>query len=327
MVERGLTDMLPDGELLTERETRLAAFAAPFMAMGAFFTRLRRERPVGLLGALICLAMLAVAAAAPLIAPEGYNAINPIARLKPPSAQHWFGTDHLGRDVFARIVHGAQLSVVVAFGAATLSTLISALIGLASGYAGGRVDMVTQRFVDGWMAFPDLLILIVAASLFTPSTFSITIVLGVVLGMNGSRIVRSAVLTVKQNTYVHVARSIGASWLHILWRHILPNIAPVLIIIFTTRLGIAILAEAGLGFLGLGIPPPAPSWGGMLSVEGRNFMFQAPWLATFPGLALTLAVFAMLLFGDAVRDLLDPRLKGGGGRYAGAVRRDGGGAK
>lgn len=294
-------------------------------SVGGFAVRLTRERPLGLLGAFICVLMIGVAATAPLIAPEGFNAINPIARLKPPSMENWFGTDHLGRDVFARVVHGAQLSVVVAFGAAVLSTIVSASIGILSGYAGGRTDMVMQRLVDGWMAFPDLLILIVAASIFATSTLSITILLGVVLGINGSRIVRSAVLTVKQNTYVLVSRSIGASPLHILLRHIIPNIAPVLVIIFTTRLGIAILAEAGLGFLGLGIPPPAPSWGGMLSVEGRNFMFQAPWLATFPGLALTVAVFGMFLFGDAIRDLLDPRMKGSGGRFGAFNRASGGG--
>lgn len=286
-----------------------------------FFSRLFRERPLGAVGAVICVLLLLTGVFADVIAPEGYNAISPLDRLKPPSAEHWLGTDQLGRDLFARIVHGAQLSIVIAFAATTLSILISATIGIVSGYFGGRFDMITQRFVDGWMCFPDLIILIVAVSVIGPGTWQVILILGLLFGVAGSRIVRSAVLSVKENVYVHAAQSTGASTLRILLRHILPNVMPPIIVLFTTRLAAVILAESGLSFLGLGVPPPAPSWGGMLSLDGRSYMFQAPWLAIVPGLALTVAVFGINMFGDALRDLLDPRMRGGGGRYAGLVKK------
>ncbi|WP_101675864.1 ABC transporter permease [Alloalcanivorax mobilis] len=286
-----------------------------------FLGRLCRERPLGAVGGLLCVLLLLTGVGADLIAPQGYNAINPIERLKPPSAEHWFGTDQLGRDVFARIVHGARLSVIVAFAATTLSIMISALIGIVSGYFGGRLDSFTQRFVDGWMCFPDLIILIVAVAVLGPGTWQIIVILGLLFGISGSRIVRGAVLSAKQNVYVHAARSMGASSPRILWHHILPNVMAPLIVLYTTRLAAVILAESGLSFLGLGIPPPAPSWGGMLSLDGRSYMFQAPWLAIIPGVALTLAVFGINMFGDALRDLLDPRMRGGGGRYFARVRR------
>jgi peptide/nickel transport system permease protein len=289
-----------------------------------FFGRLFRERPMGAFGAVICVLLLLTGIFADVIAPQGYNAISPLERLKPPSWEHWFGTDQLGRDVFARIVHGAQLSIIVAFAATTLSIVISAVIGIVSGYFGGRLDMITQRFVDGWMCFPSLIILIVAVAVLGPGTWQIILILGLLFGIAGSRIVRGAVLSAKENVYVHAAQSIGASTMRILVRHILPNVMPPIIVLYTTRLAAVILSEAGLSFLGLGIPPPAPSWGGMLSLDGRSYMFQAPWLAIVPGIALTVAVFGINMFGDALRDLLDPRMRGGGGRYLGLVRKKGG---
>ncbi|HEX5515915.1 MAG TPA: ABC transporter permease [Gammaproteobacteria bacterium] len=289
-----------------------------------FVVRLARERPLGALGALICLILLFTGVFADFIAPQGYNAINPIDRLKPPSSDYWFGTDQLGRDLFSRIVHGAQLSVIVAFAATTLSIVISAGIGIISGYFGGRLDMILQRFVDGWMCFPDLIILIVAVSVLGPGTWQVILILGLLFGIAGSRIVRGAVLSAKENVYVHAAESMGASTMRILLRHILPNVMPPIIVLYTTRLAAVILAESGLSFLGLGIPPPAPSWGGMLSLDGRSYMFQAPWLAIVPGVALTLAVFGINMFGDALRDLLDPRMRGGGGRYVRLARKQAG---
>lgn len=274
--------------------------------------RYAARKPLNATGALICIAMLLVAIGADVIAPKGYNAIDPLARLKPPSFVYWMGTDQLGRSVFDRIVHGARMSVIIGFAGAALSLVISTVIGLISGYFGGRVDMVLQRFVDSWMSFPDLLILAVGVSVFAPSLSTIIIMLGVILGIHGSRIVRASVLSIKENTYVHAAHSIGSSDLRIMWTHILPNAAPVLIVLFTTRLGIVILSDASLSFLGLGLPPPSPSWGAILSAEGRSFMFLAPWIAIFPGVVLTLLVFGIFLVGDALRDILDPRLRSAG---------------
>ncbi|HRH87802.1 MAG TPA: ABC transporter permease [Rubrivivax sp.] len=286
-----------------------------------FWVRLVREKPLGAVGGALCLLMLLVALTADLIAPQGYNAIDPLRRLQPPSAEAWFGTDQLGRDLFARIVHGARLSVVVAFAAASLSIVISALIGIVSGYLGGRVDMAMQRVVDSWMIFPDLVFLLLLVSVAGPGTGTVIFSLALVFGVTGSRIVRAQVLSVKENAYVKAAQSIGASTRRILLTHILPNVLPILVVLFALRLGAVILYEATLSFIGMGIPPPQPAWGGMLNVEGRTFMFRAPWLTIFPSAALVILVFGINMFGDAVRDLIDPRMRGSGGRYGGRVRR------
>ena len=221
--------------------------------------------------------------------------------------------------MFDRIVHGAQLSLIIAFSATSFSILISIVIGLSTGYLGGRFDMIVQRMVDAWMSFPDLIILIVAVAILGPGTWQIILVLGLLYGIAGSRIIRGAVVSAKENVYVQASQSIGSSTMSILLRHILPNIMAPIIVLFTTRLAAVILVESGLSFLGLGIPPPAPSWGGMLSLDGRSYMFLAPWLAIAPGLALTIAVFGINMFGDAMRDLLDPRMRGTGGRFGGAA--------
>jgi peptide/nickel transport system permease protein len=276
----------------------------------ALTVRLFREKPLGAAGAVICLLFLLAGLFAEQLAPYGFNQINPINRLKPPAWDYPFGTDNLGRDVLSRCIYGARLSVIVAVCGAGLATAISVVIGVVTGYLAGKVDMISQRFVDAWMSFPDLVILIVMVSVFGPGVMTVICTLGLLFGIGGSRIVRSAVVTVRENTYVHAAQSIGASTGHILWRHIVPNVLPPIIVLFTTRLGAVILAESSLSFLGLGVPPPAASWGGMLSGSGRTYMFQAPWLALAPGLSLTLVVYATNVFGDALRDLLDPRLRG-----------------
>lgn len=294
----------------TSSATQMPAAAAPRAPSRSVLKRLFRDKPLGATGGLVLLFMLVVGICADLVAPFGYNEINMIERLQPPSWTHWFGTDNLGRDVMSRCIYGARLSVIIGCSAALLSTVISILIGVTSGYWSGRFDMVMQRFVDAWMSFPGLIILIVVVSVFGPGMPQTIITLGVLLGIDGSRIVRSAVVAVRENMYVHAAQSLGASSLRILWKHILPNVMPVVIVIFTTRVGTVILAESGLAFLGLGVPPPAPTWGGMLSGSGRTYMFQGPWLALAPGLCLTVMVYATNVFGDALRDLLDPRMRG-----------------
>jgi len=282
----------------------------PANAFLRFLWRLFRTKPLGAFGAVIFVLFLFCGVFADLLAPYGFNQISPANRLKPPSGQFLFGTDNLGRDMLSRCLYGAQLSVIIGFCAAALGTAISILIGVVTGYIGGKTDLVAQRFVDAWMSFPDLIILIVVVSVVGPGMPQIIVILGLFFGIGGSRIIRGAVVSVREHMYVHAAQSVGASTLRILWRHVLPNVMPPVIVLFTTRVGAAILAESGLSFLGFGVPPPAPTWGGMLSGSGRTFMYQAPWLALMPGLCLTIVVYAINVFGDALRDLLDPRMRG-----------------
>ncbi|MBT9505654.1 ABC transporter permease [Rhodoferax sp.] len=275
-----------------------------------FIGRLFREKPLGAAGAVICLLFLFCGVFADVLAPYGMNEINLGKRLKPPSLDFPFGTDNLGRDLLSRCLYGAQVSVIIGLTAATLATCISVLLGILTGFLGGKFDMVVQRLVDAWMSFPDLIILIVVVAVLGPGAWQIIGILSLLLGIAGSRIIRSAVVSVRENMYVHAAQSIGASTTRILWRHILPNVLPPVIVLFTTRVGTVILAESALSFLGLGVPPPTPTWGGMLSGSGRTFMFQGPWMALFPGLCLTMVVYAINVYGDALRDLLDPRMRG-----------------
>lgn len=275
-----------------------------------FIGRLFREKPLGAVGAVVFVLFLFCGAFADVLAPYGMNQIAPLNRLKPPSWAFPFGTDNLGRDMLSRCLYGAQLSVIIGFCAAGIATFISVVLGIVSGYLGGKFDLVLQRFVDAWMSFPDLIILIVVVSVVGPGMPQIIVTLGLLLGIAGSRIIRGAVVSVRENMYVHAAQSTGASTFRILWRHILPNVMAPVIVLFTTRVGTVILAESGLSFLGLGVPPPAPTWGGLLSGSGRTFMLQGPWLALAPGLCLTVVVYATNMFGDALRDLLDPRMRG-----------------
>ncbi|MCC8429025.1 ABC transporter permease [Reyranella aquatilis] len=275
-----------------------------------FIGRLFREKPLGAAGAVVFVLFLFCGIFADVLAPYGMNQISPLNRLKPPSWAFPFGTDNLGRDMLSRCLYGAQLSVIIGFCAAGIATIISVFLGIVSGYLGGKFDLVLQRFVDAWMSFPDLIILIVVVSVVGPGMPQIIVTLGLLLGIAGSRIIRGAVVSVRENMYVHAAQSTGASTFRILWRHILPNVMAPVIVLFTTRVGTVILAESGLSFLGLGVPPPAPTWGGLLSGSGRTFMLQGPWLALAPGLCLTIVVYATNMFGDALRDLLDPRMRG-----------------
>jgi peptide/nickel transport system permease protein len=275
-----------------------------------FFTRLVREKPLGAAAALVFLLFVLCGVFADVLAPYGFNEISMLERLKAPSLAHPFGTDNLGRDLLSRCLYGAQLSMIIGLSAAALATIISVVIGTLTGYLGGRFDMVVQRIVDAYMSFPELVILIAVVSVVGPGMPQIIGVLSLVLGIGGSRIIRSAVVSARENMYVHAAQSIGASTSRVLWRHLLPNIMPPIIVLFTTRVGAVILIESGLSFLGLGVPPPAPTWGGLLSGSGRTYMFQGPWLALAPGLCLTVVVYATNVFGDALRDLLDPRMRG-----------------
>ncbi len=284
-----------------------------------FFYRLVKEKPMGTVGGIIVLLLLLTGIFANILAPGGYNAISLFTRMKPPSLEHWLGTDQLGRDELSRIIYGARVSMIIGLGASAIATAISATIALMSGYLGGKFDLFVQRLVDAWLCFPSLILLLSAMALIGPGIWQVTIVLGIASGIGGSRLVRSAVIAIRANPYIDAAKSTGASTGWIVGRHVLPNIIPFLVIYFTVSMAGMILAEAGLSFLGFGIPPPYPSWGGMLSLEGRTYMMQAPWLALWPGLCLSIVVYGVNMFGDAVRDLLDPRLRGGVGRYGKAI--------
>jgi len=280
-----------------------------------FVIRLVKEKPLGTVGAIITLLLLFTGIFADLIAPYGMNETNKLYFLAAPSAKFWMGTDYMGRDILSRVIFGARISVIVGLTASAISTLLAVFIGMLSGYIGGKFDLIVQRFVDGMMCLPGLVLLMVIISMVGPSLWSVIITLGVLGGITSSRVIRGAVIGIRENVYVEAASAIGCSTVRILIRHILPNIAAPLIVLFTTRVPGVILTEASLSFLGFGIPPPTPSWGGMLGAKARPYMEMAPWMVIWPGLALAVVVYGVNMFGDAVRDLLDPRLRGGVGRY------------
>ena len=285
--------------------------------------RLVREHPLGTFGALILLVLILVSIFADSLAPFRFGEINLYNRLAEPSGQHPLGTDQLGRDYLSRLIHGARISLFVGLTATTFHVVVAALIGGTAGFVGGKFDLVVQRFVDAWMSIPGLLLLLTIMSLAGRGLLQIILVLGISSGVSNSRVVRSAVIAIKENDYFQAARAVGSPLAHTLIRHVLPNVMPPIIIIFSITIGAIIVAEASLSFLGFGLPPEVPSWGGMLSREGRQYMTIAPRLAIWPGLCLTIVVYGINMFGDAIRDLLDPRLRGGGGRYGASKRSSG----
>ena len=233
-----------------------------------------------------------------------------VAVLAAPSLEHPFGTDELGRDELSRVMHGARISLWVGFLATTGGCLVGAAWGLLSGFAGSWPDLLSQRVVDAMLAIPGLVLALIFAAVFTPGvTTGIFAIILIIIPFN-ARVIRSAVLAVKENVYVEAARVIGAGPTRIMLRHILPNVVAPILIMMSTVLGAAIIIEAGLAFLGMGAQEPEPSWGLMLSSTGRQFMELAPWLAIFPALAIMVTVLAFNLLGDVVRDVLDPRLRG-----------------
>lgn len=284
--------------------------------------RLVREKPLGTIGGVIVLLLFSAGIFADFIAPEGYNDIHPQDSLKPPSAQYILGTDVIGRDQLSRIIYGARISMIVGLAGTGLCGFVAAIIGIPTGFFGGKFDIIVQRFVDAFMCFPWLVLILTVMAILGRGMLQVILVLGVSRGVRSSRVVRSAVIGIKENMYVEAATAIGAPTWRVLIYHILPNIMAPMIIIFTISMGSLILSEATLSFLGYGIPPPIPSWGGMISGQGRKYMMEAPWLALWPGLALSIAVFGINVLGDGVRDILDPRLRGGLGRYEARVKKE-----
>ena len=280
-----------------------------------FWIKLVMKKPLGMVGGIITLLLLLTGIFADFLAPYGMNESHTSDLLVEPSAKYWMGTDNVGRDILSRVIYGARISVIIGLAASTIATILNLIIGIVSGYIGGKLDLILQRAVDTLMCFPSLILLMVFMSIIGPGIWQIIIVLGIVWGIIASRVIRSAVIGIKEDEYIAAAVAIGCSHTRIFIRHILPNIMAPTIILFSIRLPQVILTEAALSFLGYGIPPPFPSWGGMLSGSGRNYMFQAPWMAIWPGMALAIVVYGVNMFGDAVRDLLDPRLRGGVGSY------------
>ena len=276
-----------------------------------FFIRLVKEKPLGTASGIIVLILILVSIFADVLAPYGFLEVHPRDRLQGSSATYLIGTDQLGRDYLSRIIYGARLSLTVGLAATALSVVVAFLVGGTSGFLGGKLDLVVQRFVDAWMCFPGLILLLTIMSVVGRGLPQIILVLGISGGIGGSRVVRGAVIGVKENVYFLAAEAIGSTKWRTLMRHVLPNIMPVMIIIFSISIGGVIMAEASLSFLGFGLPVKIPSWGGLLSGGGRKYMEVAPWLALYPGLALTITVYSLNMFGDAMRDLLDPRLRGG----------------
>lgn len=271
--------------------------------------RFCRRKPLGAAGAVILAGMVLLAVFAPVVSPYGEYETNYKAIRVAPGAAHILGTDEFGRDLFTRIVWGARISLYVSGLAVGMGMTVGALIGLSGAFWSGVVDLISQRLVEVLMAFPMLVMALAIVAALGSSIDNVVFALAVVLIPQGARVVRSAALTTREADYVQAARAIGAKDLRILFRHVLPNCIAPYIIVFTAGLGWAILVEASLSFLGLGVPQPEPSWGGMLSGAGRQYVVTAPWMAIFPGLAISLAVFGFNFFGDALRDVLDPRLR------------------
>jgi peptide/nickel transport system permease protein len=275
--------------------------------------RFARRKPLGALGSVIVLGMLGVAMFAPWLAP--YNPQEFIeggsARLRPPSRQFPMGTDNLGRDILSRVIYGARLSMLVGFVSTFFGTGIGALLALTTAYWGGAWDLMTQRIMDILWAFPSLVIAIVIVAVLGRSTTNLIVAIAIVVIPSTARVVRAAVLVVKETEYVQAARALGAGQWRIMWRYIAPNCMAPYLVIATASLGGAIITEASLSFLGLGVPPPAPSWGRDLFGSAQKFAELAPWMPIMPGLAISVTVYGFNLFGDALRDILDPRLRGG----------------
>jgi peptide/nickel transport system permease protein len=268
-----------------------------------------RRKPLGAVSAALIALLVLTALFADVLAPYDPLATQPDIRLQAPSRDHPFGTDDIGRDVLSRVIYGSRISLWVGLLAVGIGTAAGMLIGLVCGYCEGRVDMILQRLMDAVQAIPGLVLALAIVSVLRPNTTNAMIAIAIVIIPGNSRIVRGAVLSAKQNHYVEAAQAIGCRHPRIIMSHILPNVTAPILIIASIWLGNAILIEATLSFLGVGTQPPTPSWGLMLSSTGRAFMEQAPWLAIFPGLAISLAVLAFNLFGDTLRDAWDPKLR------------------
>lgn len=272
-------------------------------------TAFGRRNPLGAVGVLILTVVCVAALGAKWVAPYGPLELSD-SPLAGPSSEHWAGTDQFGRDILSRVVYGARISLLIALVVITVGGVLATIVGMATTYAGGAIDYVWQRFVDAVMALPSLVLLLGILSVVNPSVTTVIIILSLRFAVTNTRYIRAVTLGALASDYVLSARVVGASPPRILFRHILPNIVSLIIVLLSYEVGTVILIEASLSFLGYGVPPPHPTWGGMLARDGRTYMLVAPWMLIAPAVALSLVVFAVNVVGDAARDAFDPRLRG-----------------
>ena len=277
-------------------------------AAGGFRSFIRRS-PLSAFWGCIAAAIILMALAAPVLAPYEPLKSDFRAMSKPPNERHYFGTDQIGRDVLSRVIYGSRASLTIALGAVLFGTTLGALWGLASGYFGGRFDIVSQRIIEFLQSFPDLILAMAIAMALGAGFGTVIVAIAITRIPFGGRVIRAVVLSLKELSYVEAARGLGASHLRIMARHILPQCIAPYLILATTHLGVAIIIEAALGFLGVGIPPPTPTWGNMLADSLNAGLVPPWWLVLFPGAAITITVLAFNLLGDGIRDMLDPRLR------------------
>lgn len=287
---------------------QVAALGRPAWATGVL--RFARLRPLSAFGAALILVLLGAALTAPVLAPHDPLLVDLAIRLQPPSWNHPLGTDHLGRDILSRILYGAQVSLYVGLFSTALGIGWGTFLGVVSGYFGGLFDAAVQRVMDVLQAFPLLVLAVALVVALGSSVNNVVIALGVALIPSTNRVIRSAVLGLRARPFVEAARALGAGDARIMVVHIFPNVVAPAIILLSIDLGLAILVESSLSFLGLGPPPPTPTWGAMLGVDARTHFARQPWLAIAPGLAITLTVLGFNLLGDGLRDEFDPRLRG-----------------
>jgi peptide/nickel transport system permease protein len=309
----------PAGGPATGAQVQLPALGADRRASSSRHStllRLTRSKPVGAVSVVFIAIFLFTAIFADVLVPHPPNQIDQAMRLAPAGAQaadgsvYLLGGDEIGRDLAARVIYGARISLTVAVFSVALGTAIGSVLGLASGYFLGKLDLIVQRISDAQQSIPSLLLAMLLIAVLSPSLWVVVLAIGIGQIPSANRIVRGAALTARQNVYVEAARSIGASTPRVMFRHILPNVAAPIIILATTSLGGAIIVESSLSFLGIGVPPPDPSWGSMISAGGRQYMFYNPMLLLAPATVLALTVLAFNMAGDALRDIWDPRLRG-----------------
>lgn len=298
--------MSPDGVI----EVAAAGALPRERQWGAGVWRFIRRKPLGAAGGFLMFLLVITAVFAEVIATHDPVRTDSAHTLAAPSAEFLLGTDNLGRDLYSRVVHGSRISLIVGLASTLLGAVLGGLVGLLSGYVGGTTDLLSQRLMDIMQGLPILVLALIMAAALGPSLENAILAISVPIIPFAARVIRSNVLAIREFAYIEAARALGVGHLRIAFRHILPNTIGPFIVLITAQLGGAILVEAALSFLGLGIPEPYPSWGRMLSIAAAEYAQKAPWLVIWPGIAISLAVFGSNLLGDALRDTLDPRLRG-----------------